>query len=124
MFFKNGADVYLSILARSSETEVSNMGSPSPLARPRAIFTDCGGNTKKTAYVYTELNRCPFPQCLCSARVKQLLYYLCNPVVGAVPGLLASNVVALQDIEGSDKGDTCMWGWGRHHLVSLRKKTE
>lgn len=32
-------DLYFSILETSSETEVSNMGSPSSLARPRAIFT-------------------------------------------------------------------------------------
>lgn len=42
--------------------------------------------------------------------VKQFVYNLCDPVVGAVHGHLAGYVVAFQDVESSDQGNTCMWG--------------
>ena len=52
--------------------------------------------------------------------VKQFVCYLSHPVVGAVPGHLAANVEAFQDVERSDQADACMWGRGRHHVVSFR----
>lgn len=52
--------------------------------------------------------------------MKQFVYNLCNPVVGAVPGHLTGYVVAFKDVESSDQGNTYMWGWGHHHVVSYR----
>lgn len=52
--------------------------------------------------------------------MKQFDHYLCNPVVGAVPGNLAGDVVAFQDVESSDQGNAGMRGWGCHHMVSFR----
>lgn len=48
------------------------------------------------------------------------MYNLCHPVVGAVHGHLARYVVSFQDVEGSDQGNTCMWGWGSYHMMSYR----
>lgn len=104
-------------MATISETEASYMGSPSPLARARAIFTAWESNVKLTRKSDELLH---FAHGLCCIAVKKLAHYLCNPVVGAVPGNLAGNVVAFQDVESSDQGNTCMWSRGRHHMVSFR----
>lgn len=88
------------------------MGSPSPLARARAIFTaweiHAKLEVKKKTSVFGNVEVTLF-QC-----------NLCSPVKSVVPEHLACYVEAFKDVESSDHRQSRMWGWGRHHMVTYR----
>lgn len=90
------------------------MGSPSPLARARAIFTAWEINAKMRIQVIKKKKK--KSQNIVVGTL--YLYNLCSPVVGAVSEHLACYVEAFKDIESGDNSQSRMWGWACHHMVT------
>lgn len=44
--------------------------------------------------------------------------YLCYPVKSLFPGYQAGKIEALKDIESTDEGRACVWGWGTENQVA------
>lgn len=44
--------------------------------------------------------------------------YLCHPVKSLFPGYQAGEIEALEDVESTDEGRACVWGWGTENQVA------
>lgn len=90
------------------------MGSPSPLARARAIFTAW------EIYAKLEVKKKQKTSDFGYVEVTLFQCNLCSPVKSVVPEHLACYVEAFKDVESGDHRQSSMWGWGRHHMVTYR----